>query len=82
VPGKQPPTGVWENRGRVTQDKKASHLRAVAAKQNKLRDFSSASELYRLSDSGCSAKLVAPFAGRGVLRGQRDGSLWPLLSVF
>ena len=42
----------------------------------------SASELYRQSGRRRSAKLVPTFAGRGVSRGQRNGSPRPLNSVF
>ena len=39
-------------------------------------------ELYQQSGRRRSAKLVPTFADRQVSRGQRNGSPWPLISVF
>jgi hypothetical protein len=50
----------------------------IAGKSNKKTPWpESASELYRPSDCSLSAKLVPTFADRGVLCGQRDGSIRP-----
>jgi hypothetical protein len=47
------------------------------SKQNKLRGLSPEKELYRPSDRRLSTKLVSTFVGRGLSRGQHNGSLRP-----
>jgi hypothetical protein len=54
-------------------------------KQKKNKETSwpeSASELYRVSDSRLSAKLVPTFADKGVSRSQRGGFPTAVISVF
>jgi hypothetical protein len=60
-----------------TEDRKINN-----PEQKKLRAFWSTSELYRLDGRRWSAKLVPNCVNRSVSGGQRNGTPWPLISVF